>query len=206
MASTRLTKEMRAAIVRRIVDKTKPAQEAKLRGWEHALAVRLIRHRYGDDVFERCRALPEGWLEVHKTVSFDYKLRQVLPQRRRVEWMGRFRSEVVYPSGHVDLSEYAPLPNSIGKDWTRECIGEALFEEVVSLFDAKIDLQKDIELLRQQVAAVLASFATVERLAADWPEGYAELPAEMLVPKTEGLPAPRIADLNERISKLREAA
>ena len=35
---------------------------------------------------------------------------------------------------------------------------------------------------------------------------YAELPAELLAPVVNGLPAPRIADLNARIAALKEAA
>lgn len=203
---TKLTNAMRATIVKRITDKLRPAREAGLRAREHALALRLLRHRYGDDVFDRCRALPEGWLNVQKHLLFDYRLTQVLPRKRIVEGTGRNRCDRVYPSGNVQLNEYAPLPNSTGSGWTREAVGEALFEEIVALFHAKIELIDDVMLLQQQIRATLASFTTVEKLAERWPEGYAELPAEMLAPIADGLPAPRIADLNERIAKFREAA
>lgn len=203
---TKLTNAMRAAITDRIVVKVRLPREVKLRAREQSLAVRLIRHRYGDDVFDRCRALPEGWLSVQKHVSLNYNVVRMLPQRRKIVETNRNRSEVIFPSGDLELTEYVPLPNSNRQHWDREVIGEKLFEEIVELFQAKVDLEIEIDNLQQQITATLSAFTTVERLAADWPEGYAELPAEMTAPKAEGLPAPRIADLNERIAALREAA
>ncbi len=200
---TRLTKVMRETITSHIIEKTRPAHEVALRAREAALAVRLLRHRYGTDVFERCRALPEGWLTVHKQIVLDYQVIFTLPRHKIAT--GR-NCSMIYPSGELSLAEYTPLPYSACGVWPREVIGEELFEEIVALFHAKIDLEKDIGLLSQQIAATLGAFTTAERLATDWPEGYAELPAEMLAPVNAGLPAPRIADLNARIAKLREAA
>lgn len=203
----KLTKIMRATIIDRIIAKVRPPRELKLRAREQALALQLVRHRYGKDVFDRCRALPDGWLAVHKHVAFDYRVVQVLPRRRTIEGSGRRHWEVVYPKGHLELAEYAPLPNSVSSGWDRETIGEKLFEDLVGLFQGKVDLEVELSGLRQQIAGTLAAFTTVERLSVDWPEGYAELPAEMMAPKVpEGLPAPRIADVNERIAALREAA
>jgi hypothetical protein len=202
----KLTNAMRSTIADRIVAKVRPPREAKLRAREQALAIRLIRHRFGDDVFDRCRELPAGWLNVQKHVSFEYGLTQTLPRKRISVGVGRYRCERAIPDGYLTLAEYVPLPNSNGTGLSREAIGEALFEEIAALFQAKIDLEEDVALLRNQVTATLSAFTTVERLAADWPEGYAELPAEAMAPKVDGLPAPRIADLNARIAAVREAA
>lgn len=200
----KLNKQMRDAIVKRILEEVKPAREARLRSCEQALVIKLIRHRYGDDVFERCRALPEGWIGVHKAICLDYQLRNLLPRKQIVVGSGRNRSVDHYPRSTLYLAEYAPLPNSTGSGWTREAIGEKLYDELTDLFQAWVDALTDFELLEQQLRATLSSFTTVGRLAADWPEGYVKLPAELTAP--EGLPAPRIADLNERIAAVKRAA
>lgn len=184
---TRLLMSHREKIAKRVVDAVRAPRESKLRECERALAVKLVRWRYGDDVFDRVRALPEGWLPFVKTISIGYSLRMELPAAS---------------NRCVELDTAVPLPESARYEW--KDLGP-LHGEVHDLFADRVALDKDLNLLRQQTLAVLSAFTTVERLAADWPEGYAMLPAEQLAPPN-GLPAPRIADLNARIAALKEAA
>ena len=81
---TILTKTVRTVITDRIIEAAKAPREAALRHAEQALVTRLLRVRYGDDVFDRCRALPEGWLHVVKTITLYHDVYNKLP-RHRVE-------------------------------------------------------------------------------------------------------------------------
>lgn len=200
-SALKLTKHMRDAITKRIVELVRTPREVALRAQEQALAIRLLRQRYDDDVFDRCRALPAGWLQHYKRLSLAYSLREKLPKIR----ITHGNHVGVYPEGCLNLAEYAPLPNSAAGGWDRAAVG-ALFDELHALFEARIELHRQLEVLEQQTRAVLASFSTVEKLNDGWPEGYAHLPAELMMPATADLPAPRIADLNARIAALREAA
>jgi hypothetical protein len=198
----KLTNSMRKAIIDRIIDEVRRPREAKLKKREHALALRLTLKRYGRDVFDRCRALPEGWLGVHKAITFDYELRQTnFPRRFVVE--GKYSRR--WPSNYmIELSEAAALPNSFAQSWNRNEMGP-LYDDVYGHFEDIVVLAEELENLAIQTRAVLASFTTVEKLAEGWAEGYAHLPQELLA-DTGGVPAPRIEDLNKRIAALQKAA
>ncbi len=202
----KFTSRMRVTITDRVVASTRAPREAALNRREQALAVRLLRHRYGNDVFERCRALPEGWLHHQKQLSLEYALAQTLP-RTSIETNGYRRryGASLYPSGYLLLADHAPLPTSASGGWDRAAIG-SLYDDLHALFAARVELEKDLRALRAQVDGVLAAFTTVERLAEGWPEGYAHLPAEMTASPAANLPAVRIADLNARIEVLKEVA
>jgi len=66
-------------------------------------------------------------------------------------------------------------------------------------------LEQELDQLETQITATLAAYTTVEKLAVGWPEGYEELPQELLA-ETGNLPALRIDDLNARIAAAKEAA
>ena len=65
---TKLTIKMRETIVNKIVEAGRIGREAWLERREHALALRCVKARFGDDVFERCRALPPGWINLEFTL------------------------------------------------------------------------------------------------------------------------------------------
>jgi hypothetical protein len=202
----KLTNQMRTTIVDRIIASARAPREAALNHREAALAIMLLRHRYGDDVFERCRALPEGWLHHQKQISLEYGLVQTLPRTSVETGGGRHRSFNTYPRGYLSLTDHAPLPQSASGGWDRKAVGDRLYNELHILFGNRIALEDDLKALRTQISGILAAFTTVKCLADGWPEGYAHLPAEMTAPLTANLPAVRIADLNARIEALKEVA
>jgi Nucleotide modification associated domain 5 len=208
---TKLTNQMRTALVEHALVAGRLAGEAELVRRERALALRLTRHRYGDDVFDRCRALPEGWVDAHRTISFDH-------------WAGDnklgFPVRVVYakgpygrrehyrvPRGHrLELDTAVPLPNSFAQAWTRAEVG-SLYDEVYAYFEAVVARHDEEEALRASLKAAAAAFTTVEKLADMWPEGYAHLPVELLAATANhSLPAPRLDDLNARLAAFRREA
>lgn len=203
---TKMTRTMRDAITTRILDRIRLPREVALRRRENALATRLVSSRYGDDVFGRCHALPDGWLPLCKQIPLDSKLVESFPRHTRRVQSGRYPVDVRFPRGVLELAEYVPLPYSV-RDccWTADDIRGKLYDDLHAWYGDHAELHEQLENLYLQVVATLASFTTVEKLADGWPEGYAELPQEMLAP-VGGLPAPRIADLNARIAALREAA
>lgn len=199
---TKLLKAHRVAIVAKVVSSVREPREAALDRHEHALAIRMVKHRYGDDVFERCRALPEGWLPSVKILSLSHDLVQSFPRYRHES--GRYAS--LRPAGSVRLSDYAPLPASAERvAWGVEHVSAVDGASLHDLFADRVRLEEDLAQLERQVVATLASFSTVEALAEGWPEGYKHFPHEALA-SAGGLPAPRIEDLDARIAVLREAA
>ncbi len=195
----KLNKTLRETIVKRVVEDVAKAREPALRHREQALAVRLVRARFGKDVFERCRELPEGWLSIHKTISLKYEVRQALPKFVRP---GGGYAE---PAGKLDLVDYAPLPYAMRDDLDREMVG-CHYDAVYALFEDRVELLRELDNLATQTRAVVNAYSTIERLAEGWPAGFALLPAEALKPTGAGLPAPRIEDLDKRIAALKEAA
>lgn len=181
--TTVLTNGSRNVVVAGVIEATFRERHLRLRQREHALAVRLLRHAYGDDAFERMAALPEGWLATTRTVRFDGE-------------------GTVHGRCQVELDEYTrvpfevtcgvPLPAPLG--WVAD---------LADLRCAQADLADDERRLRSQVGTVLASFRTVEALAEGWPEGFAHLP--IVVPR-DPLPAVRVDDLNAAIAAARDAA
>lgn len=209
---TKLTNTHRAAIADKALDAGRLTREAALTRQEHSLTLRATKFRFGDDVFERCRALPEGWLGVHKMIQFNYNTvcnllpcRQVVHPRtpsRRWSWEQR-----VPANYKLDLSDVAVLPNAFAEPWQPSYFSGTLWDEVQEHFAGHIALFDEMELLRAQVKSTLLSFTTVERLAEDWPEGYAFLPPELVVPTTANLPAVlKLDDLNRRLAAFQQEA
>lgn len=180
---TRLTKHHCATIVARVLETTFRDRKLRLRQRENALAVRLLRHAYGADVFERMAALPVGWLGTTKSLYFDGGM---LRQLNRIRFL-----------------EYTTVPHEV------QC-GRNLdpppgwIADLVDMCSDDADIATEETQLSNQIRAVLASFTTVEKLSDGWPEGYAHLPAETMAPTQ--LPSLRIDDLNARIAAAREAA
>lgn len=203
---TRLTNQMRNQIKRRILESVRTPREVVLRAQEHSLALRLLRARYGDDVFERCRALPEGWLQLHKKITLGHDVTDPLPRFTRAERYVssyRYSTRIVLPPGTLELAEYAPLPNSVAGTWTREHVTGRQLDDLAAWFTNYVALAEELERLGTEVGAALAAFPTVEKLAEGWPEGHAHL---QLPEPVSGLPAPRIEDLNEHIAAAVRAA
>lgn len=198
----RLTAKMRDTIRRRVLDKARAPRIALLEEREHALAAALMKQRYGADVFERCAAFPAGWFPVGRSFALEYGLVQSLP-RTSVE--AQFcKGRCLYPQGYISLDEARAIPHSASHGWGREVAGP-LYNDLHDLFRDLVELVEETASLDRQIKATLASFSTVEKLAEGWPEGYAELPAEMLR-VVSNLPAPRIDDLNARLAALAQAA
>jgi hypothetical protein len=199
----KLTNAMRTKIIDKILERIIRPHDIAFRRRENALALRLLKSRFGADVFDRCRALPEGWLPLQKHLCLDSMLISAFPR-----WSGtvvcwhlsrrRF-------NGNVELAEYAALPACVKDGWDAETVRGKNLNDLHALFADHAELEEQLYQLHTQLTATLAAYTTVENLSKSWPEGYAELPAEMLA-QTGGLPAPRIADLNARIAALREAA
>ena len=192
----RLTNYMRDRARHYLIEKLKGPIEAGLATREGALATRMLQHRYGRDVFERARALPEGWLYPVRSLRLEADVYETFP---RVE-VGPQRVFC-----QVSLADYAPLPYSAHAGWSREVLGPTLCAALHDLAVTWAERHTELVALDRQVRATLASFYTVEALAEGWPEGYAELPQELLA-QSGGLPAPRIADLNARIAAARQVA
>jgi hypothetical protein len=197
---TKLLKSHRTVIVDRLLAPGRTAREAVLKRRENALALRATKARFGDDVFARCRALPEGWVDVHKRIQI-YGCDTTLP--RYV--VNDHRYSYTKPDKHIELAEAVPLPNAFMRSWSKNDFGR-FWPEVVDLFQARCDLHTELTSLAQQLAGTLAGFTTVERLAEDWPEAYRALPQELLAPAAVHLPAAKLDDLNARLAALREAA
>jgi Nucleotide modification associated domain 5 len=200
---TKLNTAIRRAIVRKVVDSVRLPREAAMDRTEHALALRATIARYGTDVFAVCQSLPEGWLNVAKEIRF---LRyDNTPQPKYVPGRGRGTADAYSePKYHLSLSEAAVLPNSFKAPWTVADFGTS-YDEVYAFFEERARFYEELRALDLQVTATLASFKTVEDLAAGWPEGYVHFPHDMLA-ETGALPVPRLDDLNARIAALREAA
>jgi hypothetical protein len=167
-----------------------------MRARENALALRMLRFRFGEDVFERCRELPGGWLELHKHIVISHRVRQSMPHRH---------TSFIREKVSISLAEFAVLPNSARTDWDREMF-EPLFEEVCAVFASYYTLEDEVRLVGQQARSLLTSIHTVEKLCDAWPEGFAFLPQEELAAPNFPVPAPRIMDINARIAALREVA
>lgn len=202
---TTLVNAQRVAITRKVIAAASTPRYEALRKQEYSLALRLTQARYGKDVFDRCRSLPEGWLSAHRTITFDANW-------ARGEFVGSYdtiqRVDGPYissPGWGLDLESSAILPNSFQRLWGSKEVSAKLVDELATFFRVHVALHEEIEQLRAQITATLKSFATVEKLAEGWPEGYAHLPQQTLA-ETGGLPALRIADLNARIAAMKEAA
>ncbi len=141
---TKLNKTLRETIVKRVVENVAKAREPALRHREQALAIKLIRARFGKDVFERCRELPEGWLSVHKTIDLKYEVRQALPKFNRITGEGRFSYAHQEPPGKLDLADYAPLPHAMRDEWDREMIGKH-YDAVYALFEDRVELLRALD-------------------------------------------------------------
>ncbi len=199
-----LTNKMRTEIRRRFIDEVELARLVALRAMEHATAIKLLKHRYGDDVFTKCRSFPDGWFRLIKTLDLNHSFMQSLPASKQ-EYIERRRLAVHYHYlSHVSLSDYAPLPYQASQGWDRSTIGDC-YQDVHDLAMSFANFKDDINNLKAQIWATLQAFSTVEKLCDGWPEGYAKLPAEMLIVKG-GLPATRIDDLNTAIEKCRQVA
>lgn len=205
----KLTKAMRAAIVTRLIERTRAPRDAVFRNREHALALRLLMGRYGEDVFERCRSMPDGWFRSCRSVTMESRFserltpcmvswthrRNQLPRRQ----LRRFHS--------LSLSEYAPLPATASDTWQAIHLNP-YFDDIESYARDLREHEDEVEALRTLTDGILSSYGTVELLSKDWPDGYSLLPAEMLAPSPValGVPAVRICDLALRIEKIRQAA
>ena len=206
---TKLTNQMRKAIVDKLITPGRMAREKALKDQEHSLALRATRQRYGDDVFDRCRELPEGWLNVHQRISL---FGQSLPKKYfmvKSTQSYRHPHQITVPlHGHyLDLLNPAPLPNSFQHGWKEFHFGAKLWNEVYSYFNAIIELYESIEELKIKLTGGLSGYTTVERLCEEWPEAYAHLPQELLAPQPKyPLPVVPIADLNEMVEKFRRVA
>jgi hypothetical protein len=198
---TRLKVETRRIIASRVVSSVRAPREASFERAERALALRLTIARYGKDVFDRCRALPDGWLMWHQEILLDYQVRIQMPRPRMVYIRRNEYDEFSRSDVHLKLTDAAPLPNSFQVPWVLSDLCD-LCDEVYERYALRADLMEELRLLRTQVTATLSAFSTVESLAAEWPEGYAFFPHEVLA-ESGALPAPRLSDLNERIEKLR---
>lgn len=213
---TKMTNAMREAIIKHSLVQGRQRRESQLKLQERALALRLTKQRYGDDVFQKCRSLPEGWLDNHRTISFsDYtqqnKLNfpvKVIYDPTRTRWGQRVERTRV-PYRHViELDTAVPLPNSFNSTWTREHVSD-MYDEIYDHFAAWVALEDEEEQIRAQMKGALASFTTVEKLSAAWPAAYAHLPQEMLAgtgAMNRALPVPRLDDLNTRLEAFGKAA
>ena len=110
--------------------------------------------------------------------------------------------EDVADVAQVQLADPVRLPA------IREMYPEAPAPWVIEFnrYDAAVKaLAKERQQLSLEVRGTLAAFTTVEKLAQEWPEGYAHFPHESLVAGGP-VPALRIEDLNARLAAAREAA
>lgn len=213
---TKLTNGMRSAIVAQSLRQGREQRESVLKTRERSLACRLTIHRYGEDVFRKCRALPEGWLNTLRTISFtDYPQHNILnfpvkviyePTRTK---FGRRVERTRIPYQHkLELDTAVPLPNSFQHRWEREHLGD-MYNEVYDHFASMVALADEEEQIRTQMKGALMSFTTVEKLRDGWPEAFAALPQELLVATpmaNRALPVPRLDDLNARLEAFRSAA
>lgn len=199
----KLTNTHRNAIIEKVLIAGRMARTPALERQEDSLALRATKRRFGDDVFERCRALPEGWLNTHKIISIAYKAAQDLPNAYEEVsvYRGRTKLQPVWFSRTLSLSNAAVLPNIFAGDWNQDAFGSILWSDVYDYFAAGVALHEEMKQLRIEIRGVLAGFTTVERLAEGWPEGYSHLPAELLAATgAANLPAVRIEDLNARLA------
>lgn len=201
----RLTQKVRDTIQTKLLDSVIRARIGEFEKEEHGLALRLTIARYGADVFDRCRVLPEGWLHAHKVINLDYNIREYLIQPTCATALYYNGRQLNRQWVLLELAEYAILPNSFAKPWSSEDIEQKQLQELIEFSRARAGWLEELEHLNRQLKATLTAFTTVERLAQDWPEGYAFFPHESLA-QVAGLPAPRIADLNERIAVMRKDA
>jgi putative DNA base modification enzyme with NMAD domain len=206
---TKLTNQMRNAIVDKLIVPGRVAREKALKDQENSLALRATKYRFGDDVFDRCRALPEGWVDFQQRISL-YNCS--LPSKRfMVKSTASFRHphQITVPSTgyHLNLLNPAALPNAFRYAWQEPMFGAKLWNEVYAYFNSVIELYEATEDLKIKLTGGLSSYTTVERLSEGWPEAYAHLPQELLAPQPKyPVPAVPIADLNEMIEKFRRVA
>lgn len=186
----RLLKIHRAHLTDRLVAATLAERRLRLKQAEHALAVRLLLDIYGADLFERIKQMPEGWLPVGNCVNFHILVADGRTHRT------------------VHLLEYTRLPHSASlyqgvADYAE---GHPFAAAYYAHREAERALQAEERQLKQQVRTTLEAFTTVEKLAADWPEGYAYFPHDLVAGAPTNLPALRVEDLNRRLAAAREAA
>ena len=183
MPSTRFTKALKSETRERILKDAFKNRQAEIKRTEQDLARRVIEHIIGPDAFERIKQVPEGWLphatSIHVRTSNSYN-----------------------SSLYLSLGECVAIPALVIHRGTVLVTDPTLAEELDALHSKVYD-REDVELLKTQVAAVLDSFRTVEQFAEGWPEGYKHFPHERLAQTVNGLPAPRIKDLDERIKVIK---
>lgn len=177
--ATRFTKYLREVTGSAIVYDAFKQSKAKRKQTEHDLAVKAVEHFLGSDISERIKQIPEGWLP---TTNYIY-----------------IRGFGATP---LHFLEYRTLPNCVVQSNVDITGNTALVEAVAAHIDGR-DHHKNENLLRVQVDATLKSFYTVEKFAEGWPEGYKHFPHHLILTPTAGLPAPRIADLDQRISVIK---
>lgn len=202
---TKLNQAHKRAVVDGLLTSIRVPREEALSSAMHSLALRMTLKRFGADVFDRCRALPVGWLGVHRALYL--KDSPELPRYTALvpaSSGSRMSYSVQRPNTTLYLDEARPLPNSFEYGWNREAVGDALWDEVVDWFQAHVDLHEQIEQVRRESNGVLEQFRFVDDLATEWPEGYAFFPHEKVA--TGQLPVVRIADLNARVEAVRRAA
>lgn len=172
----------RDIILAGFLNEIKEPKEVSFRERENDIAIRMLRHRYGDDILERCHKLGPEWLRPVKNLPVD-----------RLLWdMGK---------NWLELIEYTPLPCSASNPWTREEIGP-LFDDIDKLVTDRHQFSEEFSQIREQIRSALRSYSSAKKLANEWPEAYAHFPKEE---SSSNLPAIRISDLNVRIAAMKGA-
>jgi hypothetical protein len=162
--STRLTKQIRDAIVTKLVweaeNKRCEAQAVK----DEALALRVVEARCGKGWRKKLGKVPENWLPCVDRVDAVYcqpgsdfqRSTRIYIGRVSLPWFGAYGGE-----------GEAPLP-------------EVLQAELADHDEKKHSETHSYRVVEKQVRVALNSVSTVEKLKETWPEAYACIPAEML--------------------------
>ena len=178
---TLLLKTHRNDITCHLLDATFRERELRLRQEEHALGLRLLREMYGEADLRRMAELPDGWLPLTRGLQF------FLSSAHHLD-----RVELIDPVRVTANHSYRYQPS------------DGWIEQWEAHKARRVSLRTERRALEMEVRGTLAAFRTIEKLAAEWPEGYAHFPQPALAPAN--LPALRIEDINARIAAAREVA
>lgn len=171
---------------------------------EHGLAIRILARELGEDSMIRIASLPDGWLPRHDTLHIH---NDDAPRRGRLFVDYRGKVEAGYnQQAFLNFASSVAMPAAwvFNGDGGMPPLGPVSLGEYQSFAARERVLTEEVKSLERSIAAALAGFTTIERLAQDWPEAYAHFPHPELAPST--LPAARIEDINARIAAAREAA
>ena len=185
---TTLTNALRVQIREAALRHAFEPREAEWQARLNAFGASLYDLKYGQ-VEAAARRLPPGWVEYSHSIEFRAT---GWASYRRYDWTTQYE-----PVSSAKLSVARPFPYQEGSIAIKE--DHPLYGEMESLRVEWHAIRAAKLELRDQLTALLASFKTIEKLIAEWPEGSAFLPKDAPKPVQAVVPHDLTAKINRML-------